>query len=374
MEKLLPKLKDSRFHRLKIKKKEQLTKNAFALEFEIPEHLKDAYHFEAGQYLTLKYSAEEKIVAQDFSITSAPYEDRIELGIKINSEQSASFWLNKEYKEGDFLEVSEPAGRFTLVSKPHEFRTIIGFAGGIGITPILSHFKQILHSEPRTRLFLFYGNATSESTVYRDELDALSTKNKDRLQVYYFLSRENIRENLFYGRLDERKLKLIINQILHLDDTDEESTIWDAVDEVLICGKGDMIKSLANACHENGIPKKNIHFELFGAYNEDIYPQEKSFPLVENIAVEFKQFGKTYHTILPDNRTRVLQQLLSQGFPVPYSCKSGICGSCECILEEGKAELLENEYLTEKEEEQGHVLACMSVALSKNLKLNFDLD
>jgi ring-1,2-phenylacetyl-CoA epoxidase subunit PaaE len=43
-----------------------------------------------------------------------------------------------------------------------------------------------------------------------------------------------------------------------LDDTDEESTIWDAVDEVLICGKGEMIKTLANACYHHGIPKKTF--------------------------------------------------------------------------------------------------------------------
>lgn len=71
---------------------------------------------------------------------------------------------------------------------------------------------------------------------------------------------------------------------------------------------------------------------------------------------------------------RLLQNLLIQNYPVPYSCKSGICGSCECILEEGKVEVLENEYLTEKEEQSGKILACMSVVLSENIKVNFDLN
>ena len=63
-----------------------------------------------------------------------------------------------------------------------------------------------------------------------------------------------------------------------------------------------------------------------------------------------------------------------KNFPVPYSCKSGICGSCECFLEEGEVELLENEYLTEKEESQGKILACMSIAKTKKIKLNFDFN
>ncbi|OWR13957.1 2Fe-2S iron-sulfur cluster-binding protein [Chryseobacterium sp. VAUSW3] len=373
MEKRLPKAKQGEFHWLKLAKKQQLTKNTFALEFEIPEALKLNYKFEAGQYVTIKYPSKGGVFQNDFSMTSAPYEEKIALGIKINGQESSTNDLYNDFEVGDEVEISEPKGRFTLVSKPHEFRTIIGFAGGIGITPLLSHFKNILHKEPRTRLFMFYGNRKSEEIAFKNELDSLAKKYADRLQIFYFFSQEPTSDNLFYGRLDERKLKLIINQILHLDDTDEESTIWDAVDEVLICGKGEMIKSLANACYNNGIPKKNIHFELFEEYNEDIYPLEKDFPRVENIEVDFKLFNKNYSTTLKNNEVKLLQQLLIQGFPVPYSCKSGICGSCECVLEEGEVELLENEYLTEKEEASGKILACMSVMLSKKIKVNFDL-
>ncbi|WP_292011151.1 ferredoxin--NADP reductase [Chryseobacterium sp.] len=373
MEQQIYKGKLIKFHWLKIAKKEELTKNTFSLEFEIPEEIKHQFKFEAGQFVSIKFDAQGKEVINDYSMTSAPYEHKIALGIKVNSPDGGSSELFKNYEVGDELLVSEPNGRFTLVTKPSEFRTIIAFAAGIGITPVLSHLKDILHNEPRTRIFLFYGNKNSDEVIYRDALDNLARMCGERLQIFYFYSQEKTADQFFYGRLDEKKLALIINQILHLDDTDEESTIWDAVDEVLICGKGNMIKTLANACYHHGIPKKNIHFELFEEYNEDIYPIEKEFPLIENVEVEFKMFGKEYHTILPDNKDKVLQQLLIQKFPVPYSCKSGICGSCECYLEEGEVELLENEYLTEKEEHQGKILACMSIAKSQKIKLNFDL-
>ncbi|ALR30256.1 oxidoreductase [Chryseobacterium sp. IHB B 17019] len=373
MEQQIYKGKLTQFHWLKITKKEELTKNTFSLEFEIPENLKENFKFEAGQFVSIKFQSHGKDVINDYSMTSAPYEKKIALGIKINSPDGETSQLFKNYNTGDKLLVSEPSGRFTLVSKPSEFRTIVGFAAGIGITPILSHFKNILHSESRTRMFLFFGNKTREDLIYREQLDNLARTCGERLQIFYFFSQEKTSNSFFHGRLDDKKLSLIINQILHLDDTDEESTIWDAVDEVLICGKGDMIKTLANACYHHGIPKKNIHFELFEEYNDDIYPIEKEFPLIENVEVEFKMLGKQYQTELPDNKEKILQQLLIQKFQVPYSCKSGICGSCECILEEGEVELLENEYLTEKEEEKGHILACMSIAKSKKIKLNFDL-
>ncbi|MDR6157478.1 ring-1,2-phenylacetyl-CoA epoxidase subunit PaaE [Chryseobacterium sp. SLBN-27] len=373
MEQQIYKGKLTKFHWLKITKKEELTKNTFSLEFEIPGNLKENFTFEAGQFVSIKFRSHENDVIKDYSMTSAPYEEKIALGIKMNSAEGDASELFRNYNVGDHVLVSEPAGRFTLISKPSEFRTIVGFAAGIGITPILSHFKNILHTEQRTRLFLFYGNKSCEDLIYREQLDNLARNCGDRLQIFYFFSQEKTSNSFFHGRLDDKKLSLIINQILHLDDTDEESTIWDAVDEVLICGKGNMIKTLANACYHHGIPKKNIHFELFEEYNDDIYPVEKEFPLIENIDVEFKMLGREYSAELPDNKERILQQLLIQKFSVPYSCKSGICGSCECILEEGEVDLLENEYLTEREEEKGHILACMSIAKSKKIKLNFDL-
>ena len=361
------------FYGLKLIQKKQLTKNTFAIELQVPEELKERFLFQSGQYVTLKFLFHGQMHYVDYSITSAPYEEKLTLGIKINAEGSSSEFLFNTLSVGDRVEVSAPRGRFTLVTKPHEFRTIIGFCMGIGITPILSHFKNILHSEPRTRLFLFYGNKSKAETAYRKELDELVNQYSDRLEVHYFYSQEKVDYSLYQGRLDAHKLILIINQILHLDDTDEESTIWDAVDEVLICGKGEMIKSLANACFHHGIPKNNIHFELFDAFEDEIYPLEKEFPLIENVEVNFKLFSKNYTTTLPDNKNKILSYLLEQDFPVPYSCKSGICGSCECTIEEGEVELLENEYLTDSEINDGKILACRAIPLTKKIMLNFDL-
>ena len=360
------------FQRLKVAKKEQITKNVFSLEFEIPMEFSAKFRFLAGQYVTLKFLHNGKMVTNDYSMTNAPNERKISLGIKINDQKSAAFSLFKNTEVGDFLEVSTPRGRFTINEKPHEFRTIVAVASGIGITPILSHLKHILNTEPRTRLFLFYGNKSREETAFKKELDILSAGNKERFDIHYFYSREKVGNPFLEGRLDGKKMTLIINQIMMLDPTDEESTLWDAVDEVLICGKGEMIKSIANTCYEHGIRKQNIHFELFEAYNEDIYPMEKEFPLVEDINVEFITQNISYKTILKNNKEKLLPQLLEQGFEVPYSCKSGICGICECLLENGDVELLENEYLTEHEKEKGHILACMSIVLSDNLKINFD--
>ncbi len=362
------------FHRLKIAKKRQLTKNTFALELEIPQELKSLYQFRAGQYVTLKYHFNEKEIRNDYSFTSAPFEGKFELAIKIKSEQSSTQFLLDHYKIGDEISVSEPSGRFFIPAKPNEKRTILAFASGIGITPIFSHVKNILHEESFARIFLFYGNKSYEDIVLKDELENLQNEYAGRFEVYYFLSQEELKDKLFQGRLDEKKISLIINQILHLDEEDEESTIWDSTDKVLICGPGGMIKSVANACYNYGIPKKNIHFELFEAFNEDIYPTEKEFPLIENVnvKVKFNHIEKD-GIVLKNNERKLLQQLLDLGYKLPYSCKSGICGSCLCYLKNGEVDMTEDEYLTEKEKLQGKILPCVSIAMSKDVSLDFDL-
>lgn len=362
------------FHRLKIAKKRRLTESVFALELEISEELKPYYRFRAGQYVTLKYHFNEKEIQNDYSFTSAPFEEKLTLAIKINGNESSTKFLFENYKTGDEISVSEPLGRFFLPSKPNEKRTILGFASGIGITPIFSHIKNILYEEQFTRIFLFYGNKSYDDIVLKQELEDLQKEAGERFQVFYFLSREKVEDQLFQGRIDEKKISLIINQILNLDEDDEESTIWDSTDKVLICGPGAMIKSVANACYNHGIPKKNIHFELFETYNEDIYPTEKEFPLIENVNVKIKfNHIEKDGIILKNNERKLLQQLLDLGYKLPYSCKSGICGSCLCVLKSGEVEMTEDEYLTENEKLQGKILPCVSVATSKDVYLDFDL-
>lgn len=362
------------FYRLKIAKKRQLTKNVFALELDIPMDLKSNFIYRAGQYVTLKYNVNEEEIQNDYSFTSAPYESKLQLAIKINSQQSSANYLFSHFKIGDEVSVSAPSGRFYLQPKPNEKRTILAFASGIGITPIISHIKDILHVEKLTRVYLFYGNKSYEDIVFRDELEDLQNNNPGRLEVFYFFSKEKVKDRLFQGRLDEKKISLIINQLLHLDEDDEESTIWDSTDKVLICGPGAMIKSVANACYKHGIPKKNIHFELFESFNEDIYPTEKEFPLIENVNVKIK-FNHVVKDdiILKNNERKLLQQLLDLGYKLPYSCKSGICGSCLCYLKSGEVDMTEDEYLTEKEKRQGKILPCVSIAMSKDVSLDFDL-
>lgn len=361
-------MENSEFYPLKLVKKQRLTKEVLRVDLQPPAGHPAFREFLAGQYLTVLLDSGTGL-QRDYSLTGLPGEELLSLAVKTSS-GSGRLWLG-EISEGQEVLCSLPRGRFVLKSKPAEFRTILAFAAGIGITPIFSQIKFLLKTEPRTRIYLFYGNRKREDVVFLDDLETLQALNPGRLHVHYLFSQDTA-SPLFQGRISRKKIELIINQILHTDDTDEESTLWDAVDEVSICGPGEMIREVANACHDNGIPKENIHFELFGEFNGDIYPQENTTPWVQDISVEVILNGQTLHANLPDNRHKLLQALLDLGLPLPYSCKSGVCGTCLCTLEAGETEQLENEYLTEREMEQQKILPCMALAISQKIRLNFD--
>ena len=103
MENLLPKAKQLTFHWLKLAKKERLTKSTFSLEFEIPQLLQKNFKFEAGQYVTLKYLSNGIFFQNDYSMTSAPFEGKISLGIKINDDNILTNDLLNNFEIGDSI-------------------------------------------------------------------------------------------------------------------------------------------------------------------------------------------------------------------------------------------------------------------------------
>ncbi len=68
----------------------------------------------------------------------------------------------------------------------------------------------------------------------------------------------------------------------------------------------------------------------------------------------------------------VLDIALSKGIDVPYSCQGGVCLTCMGKIEEGKAEMIENQLLSEEEINDGCLLTCQAVPKSETLKINYD--
>ena len=136
------------FKTLVISKIQRETSKAVSISFDVPESLKNTYAFEAGQYLTLKTKIDGQEIRRDYSISSSPKSNDLTVTIKEIEGGLFSSFANQQLNPGDSIEVAPPKGRFTFVPNTNNNNTIVAFAAGSGITPIMSILKTVMFSTP----------------------------------------------------------------------------------------------------------------------------------------------------------------------------------------------------------------------------------
>ena len=91
-------------------------------------------------------------VRRSYSICSGLDDGELRVAIKRVPGGAFSSWANDALREGDTLSVMTPDGRFGVAIEPDAARTLVAFAAGSGITPVLSILKTVLAREPREPL------------------------------------------------------------------------------------------------------------------------------------------------------------------------------------------------------------------------------
>src|SRR5262249_11796664 len=138
----------------------------------------------------------------------------LKIAVKQMSGGAFSGWANAALKEGDIVEVMAPHGSFCWDFTANNERRYAAFAGGSGITPVLSLLKTALETEPRSHFTLCYGNRTSLGVMFLEDLAALKDRYLDRLEVFHFLEDEEEEIALFNGRLDRTKVDEILTHLI----------------------------------------------------------------------------------------------------------------------------------------------------------------
>ena len=343
------------FHKLSIKNRIQETANAVSLVFEVPENLKTNFFFKAGQYITLKATINGCEIRRAYSICSAPESGELKVAIKTVDNGVFSTYATSQLKVGDVLEVHEPEGKFVL--EPTRSNNYLGIAAGSGITPVLSMIKAVLQREPSSSFTLIYGNKSSEETMFKAELDALSVTYDTRFNLHYVFSRQNEKGSLF-GRIDKGHTNYFIKNIYKN---------W-SFKTVFLCGPEEMIKTVSTTLKENRYKESQILFELFTAsVNEESSSQIKEGQTEVTVLLDDEEF-----TFTMKQTDDILAAALRNDVDAPYSCQGGVCSSCLAKVTEGKALMAKNNILTDDEVDDGFILTCQAHPITSKISIDYD--
>lgn len=355
----------SQFHRLTIKDVRSETRDAVSIAFDIPQHLQAQFHFTQGQHLVLRAELEGEEVRRSYSICSGVNDGELRIAVKRVVGGRFSAFANEQLKPGQSLDVMPPAGRFHVELDPARHGHYLAVAAGSGITPILSIIKSTLEGEPLSRFTLLYGNRSSASALFREQLEDLKNLYLQRLNLVFVFSREQQDVDLYNGRINQEKCQQLFTRWLDVSQ----------LDAAFICGPQAMTETVRDSLKAAGMRAERIHFELFHAAGDGQKRQAREAaravaPQVSQITVISD--GRAMAFDLPRNSLSLLDAGNAQGAELPYSCKAGVCSTCKCKVVEGEVEMDSNHALEDYEVAAGYVLACQSFPVSDKVVLDFD--
>ncbi len=354
----------SKFHSVKIANIYKETKECSVLTFEIPDGIKDEFHFKQGQHLTLKAMINGQDARRSYSLCSSPIENKWQVAVKKINGGLFSTFVNDTLKKGDVIEIMAPNGEFNVEVNATKPKNYIVFAAGSGITPILSIIKTHLASEPNSTFKLFYLNRTVKSIIFKEEIEQLKNTYFDRFEIFHFLTKEHRSIELLNGRFTQEKLQVLTKNIIDIPSTDE----------CFICGPEQMIFLIRDELIAAGLDKNKIHYELFtsGITEEDKARMAKIVEKkVEGTDVTIIDGGKEFHFVMDDDFDNILDGALAAGADLPFACKGGVCSTCKCKVVSGTVEMKINYALDENEVAKGLVLSCQAVPTSEKVVVDF---
>jgi ring-1,2-phenylacetyl-CoA epoxidase subunit PaaE len=351
----------SRFHSLKVIDVTRETADAVSVAFEIPQNLKQDFKYKQGQYLTLKLNINGEEVRRSYSICSCPLDENdLRVAIKKVQNGKVSSYINDKTKAGDVIEVMTPMGNFYSEMNASNKKNYVLFAGGSGITPMLSILKTVLKSEPNSTVTLFYGNNDEASVIFKKQIDELAAANADKLKVYHILNTAPAgHPDLLKGLMTKEKDLALIENYVGLNNDNE----------FFICGPTPMMDNVMAALKELKVAEQKIHIEYFTApvSENDSKPAVSTGAAIATIIMD----GDEQTVELQPNET-ILEAALRVGMDAPYACQGGSCCTCRALIEEGKVDMAVNYALSKSEVERGYILTCQARATTPTVKVNYD--
>lgn len=358
------------FYPIKIKRIVRETKDAASFVFDIPENLKEKFTYLPGQYLTISTTINGKEVRRAYSFSSSPITDA-DPAVTIKKVDGGVFssFMNDDAFEGQVMQIMPPMGKFVVNLDANNKNHYVLFAGGSGITPIMSIMKSVIDKEPNSKLSLIYCNRDIESVIFKQQLEDMVAKYPSILKVMYCYDIAPAGWTGLSGRPTAAQYIDMVKQTR----VDGYNT------EYYICGPTGMMDEVKNGLQMLGIPGGKVHNEYFSAPTSK-EPVKTAAPAAVSYDDEDSAGGQKAvillngreHEITVPKGTTILEAAKDENLDPPYACQIGVCTTCRAKLLEGQVEMDEREGLSDSEISQGYILTCQSHPTTPKVKLIYE--
>ncbi|WP_028221408.1 PDR/VanB family oxidoreductase [Paraburkholderia oxyphila] len=289
--------------------------------------------FEAGAHIDVHLPGG---LVRQYSLYDLPGDTpRYRIGVLRDARsRGGSVAFHERVLEGDTLSISVPRNHFALQSGPD--RSIL-FAGGIGITPILSMAQQLAREN---RPFeLHYCGRSLPRMALIDRLQQIASPDGVQAQVHVHMD-----DGPAEQQLDARAAIGAPSADRHL----------------YVCGPTGFMDTILQTARELGWDEGHLHREYFAAA-----PIETSGD--ERFEIELHSSGQVIAVAAGQS---VAHALLDAGFDLPLSCEQGVCGTCMTKVLAGVPDHRDL-YLTDDERARNDCfLPCCSRAKTSRLVLD----
>ncbi len=342
----------------KVQESEEIT--SFYLQ---PEDKEDIPNFQPGQFLTIKLDipGQTRPVIRTYSLSDYPEPcDYYRLSIKREPMPPgldvmpgiASNFMHDHVHEGAVIPAKPPSGKFIL--DVNQTVPAVLVSNGVGITPMISMAKAATRLNPTRPMWFMHGARDGRFHAFRDEVEAIAEQNP-HLTIHFAYSRPREDDTGHYHSTGYVDIDLIRSLVMQ-----------DA--EYFLCGSPPFLESIREGLKNAGVPASRVFFEMFTKAGRTTAER----PFVE--AANHK-LGETEIVFAQSNKTitwqvdadNLLEFAEANDLNPPYSCRQGICGTCQCQLLDGEVEY---QTTPTAEIEAGSVLICISKPKTSRLVLD----
>ncbi|HKD04643.1 MAG TPA: ferric reductase-like transmembrane domain-containing protein [Bryobacteraceae bacterium] len=319
--------------RLRLAGIQRETKDAVTLRFPLPSGT--PLRAKPGQFLTFDWVIDGRKLTRSYSISSSPLRtDFVEVTVK--RQGLVSSFLDRDARVGLTVEAHGPFGQFCFDKKLH--RNIVLFAGGSGITPLLSMLRYIEAAAVETEVLLFYAVRSEHDVIFKKELERLTLR-LPHFRCVIVASRPGPDWRGPRGHVDRERIAQEVGEI-------GDRTFF-------LCGPAAFMETVKEILASMGAHAGQIRQERFTV---GAAPKDTTAPTYK---VEFVKSGGQFAGSSAESLLAIAE---SHNIDIPYSCRVGQCGTCATRVLEGEVEMETEEGLEPPRRAAGYRLMCVGRA------------